>query len=118
MQKRTLLQIFKIKTKNVFLWCVLRSLHPNEVHDERLTDFIKHVNELNFKGIDFPGKLKDITKFENQNPPLPGINVFSVSDNNKFYPLRMIQKDCKKTINLFLFEQDGKSHYSLIKNFN
>ena len=72
-------------------------------------------NDLNFKGIDFPVKLKDITKFENQNPDLPGINVFSVNDNNKIYPLRLNQKDCQKTIDLFLFSKDEKHHYCLIK---
>ena len=30
----------------------------------------------------------------------------------------MTQKDCKNTIDLFLCEEDGKSHYSLIKHFN
>ena len=45
-------------------------------------DIRKYENDLNFKGIDFPVKLKDITKFENQNQNLPGVNVFSVSDNN------------------------------------
>ena len=34
------------------------------------------------------------------------------------YPLRMTQKDCEKTIDSFLFEQDGKSHYSLTKYFS
>ena len=71
---------------------------------------------LILRGIDFPVKLKDITKFENQNLTLAGINVFSIDKNKKFYPLRMTQKDCEKTIDLFLFEQDGKSHFSLIKN--
>ena len=75
-------------------------------------------NDLNFKGIDFPVKLKDITKFENQNPDLPGINVFSVNDNNKIYPLRLNQKDCQKTIDLFIFSKDEKQHFSLIKNFS
>ena len=41
-----------------------------------------------------------------------------ISDNNKFNPLRMTQKDCKNTMDLLLFEQDGKSHYSLVKHFN
>ena len=45
-----------------------RRLHPNEVHDDRLTDLKQYENELNFKGIDFPVKVKDITKFENQYP--------------------------------------------------
>ena len=38
-------------------------------------------------------KFKDISKFEKLNPSLPGINVFSVSDNNKFYPLTMAEND-------------------------
>ena len=48
-------------------------------------------------------KLKHISKFEKLNPSLPGINVFSVSDNNKFYPLKMAEKDCQNTIDLFFF---------------
>ena len=62
-------------------------------------------------------KLKHISKFEKLNPSLPGINVFSVSDNKKFYLLRMAEKDCQNTIDLFFYEEDGVSHYSLIKNF-
>ena len=79
--------IINIKNKDnkCFLWSVLRYLHPKESHGERLADLREYENDLNFKGINFPVKLKDITKFENQNPSLPGINVFSVNDNNKIY---------------------------------
>lgn len=77
------------KDEKSFLWSVLRYLHPINLNNARLTDLKQYENDLNFKGIDFPVKLKDITKFENQNPPVPGINVFSVNDNNKFYPLQM-----------------------------
>ena len=62
-------------------------------------------------------KLKDISKFKKLNPTIPGINFFSVNDKKKFYPLRMAEKDCLNTIDLFFYEQDGISHYSLIKNF-
>ena len=48
----------------------------------------KYENDLNFKEINFPVKVKYITKFEDNNPDLPGINVFSVNDNNKIYSLR------------------------------
>ena len=88
------------KDQKCFLWCVLRRLHPNEVHDERLTDLKQYENELNFKGIDFPVKIKDITKFENQYRSIPGINMFSINNNNKFYPLRINKKDCQNTIDL------------------
>ena len=102
------------KDDKCFLWCVLRYLHPKQSHEERLSDLRKYENDLNFKGITFPVKVKDIQKFENQNPHLPGINVFSINDNNKIYPLRLNQKDTKKTIDLFLFSKDEKQLHSLI----
>ena len=85
--------------------------------EERLTGLKEYENSLRTKGISFPMKLRDISKFEKLNPSLPGINVFSVNDNKKFYPLRMAERDCLNTIDLFLYEEDGVSHYSLIKNF-
>ena len=112
--------IINIKNEDdkCFLWSILRYLHPKEIHGERLTGLIKYENDLNFKEISFPIKVKDITKFENNNIDLPGINVFSVNDNNKIYPLRINQKDCQKSIDLFLYSEDEKQHYSLIKNFS
>ena len=76
-----------------FLWSILRYLHSREKHSTRINDFKKYENDLNFKEINFPVKVKDIQKFENNNPDLPGINVFSVNDNNKIYPLRRNKKD-------------------------
>ena len=112
--------IVNIKNKDdkCFLWCVLRYLHPKERDEERIKDLEKYEFSLNTKGITFPMKLKDITKFEKLNPDLPGINVFSNDDKMTIYPLRMANRDCKNTIDLFLHEEDGKSHYTLIKNFH
>ena len=111
--------IINIKNKDdkCFLWCILRYLHPKERDAEWIGDLKKYEFSLNTKGINFPMKLKDISKFEKLNPELPGINVFSV-DNKIIYPLRMADKDCQNTIDLFLIEKDGKSHYTLIKNFH
>ena len=106
------------KDDKCFLWSVLRYLHPVQKNGSKIKDLRKYENDLNFKGIDFPVKVKDIQKFENQNPNLPGINVFSVNESNKIYPLRLNQKDLQKTIDLFLFSKDEKQHYSLIKNFS
>ena len=117
MRKKAILSI-RNKDEKCFLWCVLRYLHPRDKNDFRLTDLRQYENSLNTKGIAFPVKLKDISKFEKLNPDLPGINVFSVNERNKFYPLRMTQRDPRKTIDLFLFEKDGKYHYSLIKSFS
>ena len=117
MKKKSIINI-QNKNNKCFLWSILRNLHPVQMNEVRLTDLREYENDLNFKGIDFPVKLKDITKFENQNPDLPGINVFSINENNKIYPLRLNEKDCQKTIDLFLFSKGEKQHYSLIKNFS
>ena len=105
------------KDEKCFLWRILRYLHPKERDEERVKDLKKYEFSLNTKGITFPMKLKDITKFEKLNSSLLGINVFS-NDNMTIYPLRMADRDCLNTIDLFLYEEDGVSHYTLIKDFN
>ena len=108
----------KNKDEKCFLWCILRYLYPRERDDNQLKDLKKYEFSLNTKGISFPINLKDISKFEKLNPNIPGINVFSVNDKKDFYPLRMAERDCLNSIDLFLYEEDGVSHYTLIKNFN
>ena len=117
MRKKAIVNIRNTDEK-CFLWCVLRHIHPREKNDIRLTDLKQYETELSAKGINFPVKLRDISKFESLNPSLPGINVFSVNEDKKFYPLRMAKRDTQNTIDLFLYEEDGKTHYSLIKNFS
>ena len=116
MRKKAIVSI-RNKDDKCFLWSVLRYLHPREKNDSRLSDLKKYEFSLNTKGITFPMKVKDISKFERLNPDLPGINVFSI-DGNTIYPLREVSKDSNKTIDLFYYEEDGKGHYSLIKNFS
>ena len=111
--------IINIKNRDdkCFIWSILRYLYPKEKDARYLKDLRKYEFSLNTKGLTFPLKLKDITKFEKINPEIPGINVFS-NDNMTIYPLRMSERDCKNTIDLFFHEEDGNSHYSLIKNFH
>ena len=117
MRKKAIVNI-RNNDEKCFLWCVLRYLHPRDKNDFRLTDLKQYENNLNTKGIRYPVKVKDISKFEKLNPDIPGINVFSVNENKKFYPLRMAQRNPQETIDLFLYEEDGKYHYSLIKSFS
>ena len=116
-QKKNAIINIKNEDDKCFFWSVLRYLHPVQKNGERINDLKKYENDLNFKEINFPVKVKDIIKFENNNPNLPGINVFSLNDNNKVYPLSINQKDCQRTIDLFLYSDGEKQHYSLIKNF-
>ena len=118
MRKKAIVSI-RNKDSKCFLWSILRYLHPREKNDSRLKDLEQYEHEIKIpKGFTFPVKIRDITKFENANPKLPGINVFSVTTNKKFYPLRMALRDSQKSIDLFLYEENGKYHYSLIKNFS
>ena len=57
--------MFKIKTINVFFGRYWDIFNPNP---QKIEDVKQYENDLDFKGIDFPVKLKDITKFENQSP--------------------------------------------------
>ena len=107
----------KNKDELCFIWCILRYLHPKPRDNERVADLRKYLNELNTKGIKFPMSVTDINKFEKLNPNLPGITVFSV-EGKSIYPVKFSNKSCEKTIDLFLFEKDGKSHYSIIKNLH
>ena len=108
----------KNKDEKFFIWCILRYLYPRERDDNQLKDLKKYEFSLNTKGISFPINLNDISKFEKLNPSIPGINVLSVNDKKDFYPLRMAERDCLNSIDLFLYEEDGVLHYTLIKNFN
>ena len=53
-----------------FKYSILAALHYQEIKKDhyRPSKYIKWQNDLNFEGIDFPVSLKDIDKFENQNP--------------------------------------------------
>ena len=118
MRKKAIVSI-RNKDNKCFLWSILRYLHPKPKYDGCLNDLKFYEKELKIpKDFNFPVKVKDITKFENANPNIPGINVFSVDEKRVIYPLRMALCDPIKTIDLFLYEENGKCHYSLIKNFS
>ena len=107
----------KNKDDKCFIWCVLRYLHPKPRDNEIISDLKKYEKELVTKGLSFPMDIKNIRKFEKLNPNIPSVTVFSV-EGKTIYPLKLSNKNCQKSIDLFLFEEDGKSHYSLIKNLS
>ena len=113
-----------------FKYSILAALHYSEIqeHHSRPSKYTKWLNELNFNGIDFPVKLKEIDKFEYQNPYR--INVLGY-ENKEIYPLRISNKTADKlTINLLLIinndikNSSGKNsseknyHYVWIKDLS
>jgi hypothetical protein len=97
----------------------------NVLKNKLLPSFTKEyvdqvANLLNLKDIEYPMKVKDLTKFENRNRKI-AINVFTIEGEGKLrenytvIPLRISNhSDREHIISLLLY----KDHYCLIKNFN
>ena len=104
-----------------FLWCVLRALNPSkDKHPSRIDKDLKSKeNTLNMEGIEYPVSLKDIKRFEKQNPEI-SVSVLGYSKDEKIYPLRISKKENKRKNNivLLLIKDGDKSHYCLVKNLS
>ena len=91
-----------------FKWAILSALHPVQHHSNRVSSYKIYENELNFKGIEFPVKPKQVSKFEKQNNI--SINVYILKKSGrKFKVLPLHITSCKKEIhvNLLLLQ----NHY-------
>ena len=88
------------KNKNkCFRWCHLAFLFPPKNHPERISKYKEHidkVDKVNYDKINFPVKLKDISKIENMNDIK--FDVFGVDDKESIYPLNISKKIVIKLI--------------------
>ena len=108
----------KNKDNKCFMWNVLRALNPTNNHPERIDkELMEKEDTLNMKGIEYPVNLKDISKFEKQNPEI-SITVLGFNEKDKVYPLHVSDHIYirKHNIILLLIERDGVKHYCLVKN--
>ena len=110
----------KNKDNKCFLWSVLRGLNPKDKDAGRIDEDLKSKeNTLNMEGIDYPVSLKDIKRFEKQNPDI-SISVLGYSKDEKIYPLRRskhtMKNKRKHNIILLLIKDGDNSHYCLVKN--
>ena len=108
----------KNKDNKCFMWCVQRALNPKNDNAERVDkELMEKENTLNMEGIEYSVSLKDIDRFEKQNPNI-SITVFGFNEKNKVYPLRVSEHVYNREHNiiLLLIERDGVNHYCLVKN--
>ena len=108
----------KNKDNKCFMWCLKRALNPTNNHPERIDEeLIEKEDTLNMKGIEYPVSLKDIDRFEKQNPEI-SITVLGFNEKDKVYPLHVSEYIYNRTHNiiLLLIERDGVKHYCLVKN--
>ena len=108
------------KDNKCFLWCVLRALNSKDNHPERIDKKLKEKeNTLNMEGIEYPVSLKDMDKFEKQNPTI-SITVFGYKEKGNIFPLRVSEYAYKREVDiiLMLIEKDGVKHYTWVKNIS
>ncbi len=72
--KQACINVKNVTDHHCFKWAILSALHPRWNKPSDVKSYKSFEQELNFKEIDFPVSLKDITKFEKQNPI--SINVY------------------------------------------
>ena len=106
-----------------FKWAVTRALNPTDNHPERVTKELRdQAEKLNWDGITFPMKVKDIPIWEKNNNKL--VNVFGYDEDKKIYSIKLCDNHTKitlednetqdkKFINLFLHDDN---HFCVVKN--
>ena len=76
----------KNKDNKCFMWCVKRALNPTNNHPERIDkELMEKEDTLNMKGIEYPVSLKDIDRFEEQNPEI-SITILGFNEKDKVHP--------------------------------
>lgn len=95
---------------------MLSALYPAIEHKERVTHYQPFEKELNWAGIKFPSKAKDVSKFEELNPELAVFVWTYVKEKGKRYlmPWRQSKKIAGKEICLLLLQSNKKKHFFLI----
>lgn len=113
-----------------FRWAVLSALYPCQRNAARVEKYFSYKDELNFTGIHFPMKVRDITKFEQLNNTI-SINVYHFDKKAKVVcPLRLTKNVKNNHIHLLLLTKDNNdnnntaditehhSHYCWIKSLS
>ena len=101
------------------MWAVLSAIHLAPDHVDRVANYQRFANELNYTGLVFPITVNDQKKFEDLNPTI-SVNLFGYdSDDSKVYPLYI--SNCQgrpHQIDLLLLSENGNKHYCWIKDLN
>ncbi|MCG8374780.1 MAG: DNA polymerase, partial [Balneolales bacterium] len=111
--KQAIINVKNEKDHECFKWAVTSAVFPKKKDPQRLNKQMREDSEnFDWSGIEFPVSLKQIDKFEKQNPY--AINVFGYECD--VYPLKISKKHEAHVINLLLISNDETNHYCWIKN--
>ena len=94
----------------------MRHLNPLNKNPGRITKVDKtKANNLYYKDIKFPASKKDHKKIEQKNNIC--ISVFCY-ENDLVYPVHVSKQKFEDFMDLLLINNENKSHYIYIKDFN
>ncbi|CAH1107138.1 unnamed protein product [Psylliodes chrysocephalus] len=119
--KRNAVLNIENKDSACFAWSINAAIFPAEGNPKYPSSYPHYDKMLDFRGIDFPVKLKDIKKFEFMNNI--SVNVFGLEsffrDGKNNYevvgPLHFTSNRQPTHVNLLLVsDSDGNNHYNLI----
>ena len=98
----------------MFLWCHIRHLNPLNKTPQRITKADKTMaNNLDYKNIKFPISKKEIVGRLNQK-----IIFAFCYENDLVYPVHISKQKFEGSMDLLLINNENKSHYVYIKDFN
>lgn len=64
--KKAIVNVQNVDQK-CFMWSVLADFYPMTNNPQRVINYVQHIDKLDFSGIEFPVKIRDIPKFEERN---------------------------------------------------
>jgi len=106
----------KNKDNECFRWCHIRHINPQENRPDRIKKSDRSlVSKLDYSNVEFPVKINDYYKIENQNGIR--INVFGY-ENKQPFPIYVSKEKSSDNLNLLLITENENEHYVLIKDFN
>ena len=106
------------KDDNCFMWCIARAANPVTKNPARIDKNLRiQAQSLNMNGIKIPTPVKDISRFEEQNPDFSVI-VLAYDENIRIYPYRESKYTYqRKYLVILLLITDGERwHYGLLNN--
>ena len=111
------------KDNKCFLWSILAKLYPVNNNKQRVSNYKPYEDKINMEGIEYPVRIKDISKVEKQNNNIC-INVFALenqTDKQSLYPVYISNENNNKEkiiIDLLFIENNENTHYCLIKDLD
>ncbi|XP_057308440.1 uncharacterized protein LOC130646281 [Hydractinia symbiolongicarpus] len=103
-----------------FRWALVAALHHEDIakDPQRISKLRPYIDRYNWQGIEFPTSIKDINKFERNNPDI-AVNVLYVTGRS-FNILRRstFNERKRQQANLLLLTDEKKNHYVAIKNLS